>query len=158
MPGPPDLRYGTPPPLRPRGDPPEPTNGRRRVVRPARALGALGRAPTRYLWRYLRPGLKRTKTRVRASPAMAPRLPDADRPSHATLTARPETSQVPIRSPPRQLRDMDLTLGWAAPTSVSFPRRRAVLCITAKLAAESESGHNPNPPFRPLCHLWPAAV
>jgi hypothetical protein len=25
-------------------------------------------------------------------------LPDADRPSHATLTARPETSQVPMRS------------------------------------------------------------
>ena len=34
----------------------------------------------------------------RASSAMAPRLPDADRPSHSTLTAGPETSQVPIRS------------------------------------------------------------
>ena len=41
-------------------------------------------------------GLNRTKTRVRASSAMAPHLPDADRPSHATLTARPETSQVPM--------------------------------------------------------------
>src|SRR5215468_196825 len=29
---------------------------------------------------------------------MAPHLPDADRPSHATLTARPETSQLPMRS------------------------------------------------------------
>ena len=28
----------------------------------------------------------------------APHLPDADRPSHATLTARPETSQLPVRS------------------------------------------------------------
>src|SRR6266481_1477994 len=37
-------------------------------------------------------------SRARASSATAPRLPDADRPSHATLTARPETSQLPMRS------------------------------------------------------------
>jgi len=33
-----------------------------------------------------------------ASSATAPHLPDADRPSHATLTAGPETSQLPMRS------------------------------------------------------------
>src|SRR5215813_11863112 len=37
-------------------------------------------------------------SRVRASPATTPRLPGADRPSHAALTARHETSQLPVRS------------------------------------------------------------
>src|SRR5262249_44016353 len=35
---------------------------------------------------------------ARTSPATAPRLPDADRPSHATLTASHEISQLPTRS------------------------------------------------------------
>ena len=37
-------------------------------------------------------------SRARASSATAPRLPDADRPSHTTLTAGHETSQLPMRS------------------------------------------------------------
>src|SRR6516225_1154744 len=37
-------------------------------------------------------------SRIRASSATAPHLPDADRPSHPTLTARHETSQLPMRS------------------------------------------------------------
>jgi hypothetical protein len=37
-------------------------------------------------------------SRVRPSSASAPRLPDADRPSHAMLPARHETSQLPMRS------------------------------------------------------------
>ena len=37
-------------------------------------------------------------SRARASSATAPHLPDADRPSHSTLTARHETSQLPMRS------------------------------------------------------------
>jgi hypothetical protein len=37
-------------------------------------------------------------SRVRASSATAPRLPDADRRTHATLTVRHETSQLPMRS------------------------------------------------------------
>jgi hypothetical protein len=35
---------------------------------------------------------------ARTSSATAPHLPDADHPSHATLTARHETSQLPMRS------------------------------------------------------------
>jgi hypothetical protein len=30
--------------------------------------------------------------------ATAPHLPNTDRPSHTTLTVRPETSQLPMRS------------------------------------------------------------
>src|SRR6266436_2170992 len=37
-------------------------------------------------------------SRVRASSAKAPHLPDADRPSHSTLTAGHEISQLPTRS------------------------------------------------------------
>jgi hypothetical protein len=37
-------------------------------------------------------------SRARTSSATAPHLPDADRPSHATLTVRYETSQLPMRS------------------------------------------------------------
>ena len=37
-------------------------------------------------------------SRARASSAMAPRLPDADHPSHSTLTASHEISQLPTRS------------------------------------------------------------
>src|SRR5438046_5984299 len=36
-------------------------------------------------------------SRARSSSATAPRLPDADRPSHATLMVRHETSQLPMR-------------------------------------------------------------
>src|SRR5262249_9457655 len=37
-------------------------------------------------------------SRARASSATAPHLPDADRPSHSTLTASHEISQLPTRS------------------------------------------------------------
>jgi DNA-binding NtrC family response regulator len=43
--------------------------------------------------------LRRSATsRARASSATAPHLPDADHPSHSTLTVRHETSQLPMRS------------------------------------------------------------
>jgi hypothetical protein len=43
------------------------------------------------------PGRSAT-SRARASSATAPHLPDADRPSHSTLTASHEISQLPTRS------------------------------------------------------------
>src|SRR5712672_1358058 len=74
---------------------PRPSLHRLRCVRLRRCLrsglASLCSPASQLLWRG-------PTSRARASSARTPRLPDADRPSHATLTARPETSQLPVRS------------------------------------------------------------
>src|SRR5262249_20886664 len=56
-----------------------------------RRIAPLCSSASQLLWRS-------ATSRARTSSATAPRLPDADRPSHATLTASHEISQLPTRS------------------------------------------------------------
>jgi hypothetical protein len=55
-------------------------------------------APVALVFSEQRLRMKRNSMPSEAACVRSPHLPDADRPSHATLTARPETSQVPMRS------------------------------------------------------------
>ena len=111
------------------------------VLRPAHALLArisLGLRPWLHRLRrsWLRSGLLRSgllrfvrrllsyydgvpTSRARASSATAPRLPDADHPSHSTLTASHEISQLPTRSSCYTVRALPNTLrGLSADAAV----------------------------------------
>src|SRR6516162_796001 len=90
-------------------------------------------------------------SRARTSSATVPRLPDADRPSHATLTASDEISQLPTRS---FLRVMwpSTPAGRTVPRITASHMLRSTMKTVSAPASSSFRGSLPHP-TQSLCTL-----
>src|SRR5215468_36710 len=109
-----------------------------------RRIAPLCSSASQLLWRS-------ATSRARTSSATVPRLPDADRPSHATLTASHEISQLPTRS---FLRVMwpSTPAGRTVPRITASHMLRSTMKTVSAPASSSFRGSLPHP-TQPLCTL-----